>query len=160
MTDLEIIQQVVRNNIHTNKIQFKIELDKVSDQKLVAGLLFDMLMKNETYKCNLEEIADMCSELELENDIDIDWSNANKYYLDKLENFLTKELSYHILVRDILLIIFNATKDGDDNIDPSEEENVTKSISNLLTNKTSEEINEIKEFFIEEEFYEYIKYLN
>lgn len=158
MTDLEIIHQVVINKIYTNKIQFKIELEKVSDQKLVAGLLFDMLIREETYKCDHEEITEMCAELD--NDIDIDWSSAKKYYLDQLEIITTKALSYHILLRDILLIIFNATKDADENIVLSEEENVTKSISNLLTDKTPDEINEIKEYFIEEEFYEYIKYLN
>ena len=56
MKNSEIIHQIVIDKIYKNNIQFKIELDKVFDKKLVSGLLIDMLYRNEIYELDKEEV--------------------------------------------------------------------------------------------------------
>jgi len=159
MKNSEIIHQIVIDKIYKNNIQFKIELDKVFDKKLVSGLLIDMLYRNEIYELDKEEVQEIFIEYELDNS-DIEWTEARLYFLEEFDKICTENVNKAMLIRDILIILYNATNNEDDNIDPSQEEYVSTSIKKILVNKTQEEINFIKDSFIEKELYEYIKYLN
>jgi hypothetical protein len=159
MKNSEIIHQIVIDKIYKNNIQFKIELDKVFDKKLVSGLLIDMLYRNEIYELDKEEVQEIFIEYELDNS-DIEWTEARLYFLEEFDKICTENVNKAMLMRDILIILYNASNNEDDNIDPSQEEYVSTSIKKILVNKTQEEINFIKDSFIEKELYEYIKYLN
>ena len=159
MKNSEIIHQIVIDKIYKNNIQFKIELDKVFDKKLVSGLLIDMLYRNEIYELDKEEVQEIVIEYELDNSV-IEWTEARLYFLEEFDKICTENVNKAMLMRDILIILYNASNNEDDNIDPSQEEYVSTSIKKILVNKTQEEINFIKDSFIEKELYEYIKYLN
>ena len=158
MKNSEIIHQIVIDKIYKNNIQFKIELDKVFDKKLVSGLLIDMLYRNEIYELDKEEVQEIFIEYELDNS-DIEWTEARLYFLEEFDKICTENVNKAMLMRDIIIILYNATNNEDD-IDPSQEEYVSTSIKKILVNKTQEEIIFIKDSFIEKELYEYIKYLN
>jgi len=159
MKNSEIIHQIVIDKIYKNNIQFKIELDKVFDKKLVSGLLIDMLYRNEIYELDKEEVQEIVIEYELDNSV-IEWTEARLYFLEEFDKICTENVNKAMLMRDIIIILYNASNNEDDNIDPSQEEYVSTSIKKILVNKTQEEINFIKDSFIEKELYEYIKYLN
>ena len=158
MKNSEIIHQIVIDKIYKNNIQFKIELDKVFDKKLVSGLLIDMLYRNEIYELDKEEVQEIFIEYELDNS-DIEWTESRLYFLEEFDKICTENVNKAMLMRDIIIILYNATNNEDD-IDPSQEEYVSTSIKKILVNKTQEEIIFIKDSFIEKELYEYIKYLN
>lgn len=85
MSDIEIIYNCVFDKTYQNKVQFKIELNKISDRKLLAGLLMDLSIKSEGYDSNKDEILQICAEVLSKEELETDYLlDANIYYQNSL----------------------------------------------------------------------------
>lgn len=92
MKDLEIIHNVIFDAIYNDKVRFEIELNKVSDKRLVTGLLVDMYGKADKYDVDKKDVIET---LALFADITLDDKDKladdlfedNKYFLEQMREY-------------------------------------------------------------------------
>jgi len=86
MQEIESVYRIIHEQTYNNPVLLDIELSKISDQKLVVGMLCDLYSK-EGYKANKQAMI-----LSMRNYCDIDELNlnlqeCNAYYIDKMNEY-------------------------------------------------------------------------
>ena len=85
MKEIESVYKIIHDETYNNQVLLDIELSKISDEKLVVGMLCDLYSK-EGYKADKEAII-----LSMRNYCDIESLNlqeCNAYYIDKMNEYM------------------------------------------------------------------------
>jgi hypothetical protein len=84
MQEIESVYRIIHEQTYNNQVLLDIELSKISDQKLVVGMLCDLYAK-EGYKANKQAmILSMRNYCDIEN---LDLQECNTYYIDKMNEY-------------------------------------------------------------------------
>jgi hypothetical protein len=86
MKEIESVYRIIHDETYNNQVLLDIELSKISDEKLVVGMLCDLYSK-EGYKANKQAMI-----LSMRNYCDIDEINlnlqeCNAYFIDKMKEY-------------------------------------------------------------------------
>jgi len=163
MTDIEIVYNCVFYKTYQNKVEFLIEIEKIADRKLLAGLLMDLSIKSERYECEKNEILQICSEVlspeELKTDYLID---SNIYYQNSLGDINKGKMSEAKFLLDFYTYLLSDDKVNDDIKDIIKEKiGDTKQIDiNKLLKENKEHLPSLKQKMIDSELYEVISLID
>ncbi len=84
MKEIESIYRIIHDETYNNQVLLDIELSKISDEKLVVGMLCDLYSK-EGYKADKDAmILSMRNYCDIE---DLDLQECNAYYIDKMKEY-------------------------------------------------------------------------
>jgi hypothetical protein len=84
MTEAESVYRIIHDETYNNQVLLDIELSKISDEKLVVGMLVDLYSK-EGYKAHKAAIIlSMRNYCDIEN---LDLQECNAYYIDKMKEY-------------------------------------------------------------------------
>jgi hypothetical protein len=84
MEEIENVYKIIHDETYNNQVLLDIELSKISDQKLVVGMLCDLYAK-EGYKADKDAMI-----LSMRNYCDIEHLNlqeCNAYFIDKMKEY-------------------------------------------------------------------------
>ena len=161
MKDLEIAYNVIFDAIYNDKVRLEIELNKISDKRLVIGLLVDIYGKADKYEADKKAIIET---LVLFADITPDdkdkWTDVlfedNKYFVDQMKEYRKtkpKGPGMSVIMKAMLLATIlkdNCPEGG--KVDP---EKVDKFVEEVKKS-TPEEIEYFKSMLLDIESYETI----
>ena len=159
MSDIEIIYNCVFDKTYQNKVQFKIELEKISDRKLLAGLLMDLSIKCDGYDSDKDEMMQICAEVLSKEELETDYLlDANIYYQNSLS-----EMNKERLGETRFLLDFYSYLLSDDKVSQELKEKVKEKVADvgpidihyLLTNN-KQYLPSLKQRMIDSELYEVI----
>ena len=84
MGEIENVYKIIHDETYNNQVLLDIELSKISDQKLVVGMLCDLYAK-EGYKADKDAmILSMRNYCDIEN---LDLQECNAYFIDKMKEY-------------------------------------------------------------------------
>jgi transcriptional regulator of heat shock response len=84
MEEIENVYKIIHDETYNNQVLLDIELSKISDQKLVVGMLCDLYAK-EGYKADKDAmILSMRNYCDIE---DLDLQECNAYFIDKMKEY-------------------------------------------------------------------------
>lgn len=147
MEDIAIIHECLLDKTYNNKVEFELILNKIQDTKLVNGFLIDLYSLSEKYECNKDDMVELAVTmglLTLESNKE-DIRVANDYYKSKLQVYNNTSILKQQLLLDVLLIM----KDDDED-----------KFKTLLGTLSNNQLEYIKDFFLENEWYDYISIIN
>lgn len=159
MTDAEIAYNCVFHKTYQNKVEFLIEIKKISDRKILIGLLMDLSIRNKEFESDKNQMLQICADLmtksELENTEFL--TRSVSYYQGLITEINKKELEKNTFLADFYLkLMENINVEGEYEL---KEEDIREL---LLNNK--ENLTYLKDKLIDSELYEVIpivdKYLN
>jgi len=156
MKDIEVIHNVIFDSIYKDKVRLEIELSKVSDKRLVLGLLYDLYGK-EGYEADKKIVIDTITLFADKSDIDSnELFECNKYFIEEINEFRKTRAngpSMSVLNKALLLvkILKDNCKEGSE-VDP---EKVDKFVEEIK-NSTPKEIEYFKSVLVDIESYETI----
>jgi hypothetical protein len=78
MTEIEIIYEIIHSETYNDAVLLDIELDKVSDKKLITGMLVDLFSK-EDYNADKKVIMPILAQYK-----DYDLLECNEYYIERM----------------------------------------------------------------------------
>lgn len=145
MTDIEIIYKCVLDKTYHNKVEFLLEISKVSDRKLITGLLIDLTIRSKEYKIDRSEALQICSEVLSSDELNTEYiKDSINYY-----NELVVEINQKSLSKNNFLVEFLSTiRENDYSFDE-------KDIKHLLI-ENKEHLHDLKDILLENELYELI----
>ena len=148
MQDIKTIHECLLDKTYNNKVEFELILDKIQDTKLVNGLLIDLYSLSEKYGCNKNDMIELAVSMGLltlkTNKEDI--SEANNYFKSKLKVYNNSSMLKQQLLLDVLLTI----KGTDDKSE----------FKILLETLSKQDLEYVKDYFLEKEWYDYIIIVN
>jgi hypothetical protein len=84
MKEIENIYRIIHDETYNNQVLLDIELSKITDEKLVVGMLCDLYSK-EGYKADKDAmILSMRNYCDIE---DFDLQECNAYFIDKMKEY-------------------------------------------------------------------------
>lgn len=145
MTDIEIIYKCVLDKTYHNKVEFLLEISKVSDRKLITGLLIDLTIRSKEYKIDRSEALQICSEVLSSDELNTEYiKDSINYY-----NELVVEINQKSLSKNNFLVEFLSTiRENDYSFNE-------KDIKHLLI-ENKEHLHDLKDILLENELYELI----
>ena len=151
MKEIESVYKIIHDETYNNQVLLDIELSKISDEKLVVGMLCDLYSK-EGYKADKEAII-----LSMRNYCDIESLNlqeCNAYYIDKMNEYMrlsvVKAPSTDKLKQFVSILSASMKQAVDGNVSLSTNEEYTDFIKELST----DEFDYFKNILIGQELYE------
>ena len=156
MTDIEIVYKCVFDKIYQNKVEFLIHLEKISDRKLVAGLLIDLSIKSKGYDSNKDEILEICAEFLSQEELETKYLfDANTYYQDSLSNLNKEKTDETKFILDFYSYLLKNSDDVSEDV--KEKIVVVESIDiNKLLKNNKQYLPALKQRMIDSELYEVI----
>lgn len=155
MTDIEIVYKCVFDKIYQNKVEFLIHLEKISDRKLVAGLLIDLSIKSKGYDSNKDEILEICAEVLSQEELETKYLfDANTYYQDSLSNLNKEKTDETKFILDFYSYLLKNSDDVSEDIKGILNQD-TINIDDLLKNN-KQYLPSLKQRMIDSELYEAI----
>jgi hypothetical protein len=147
--DIELIYKCILEKSWNNKVQFEIILDKVTDKRLVVGLLSDIAIRPKQYNASRDLAVELSTRYLNEDNIgDSNYiRESNTYYRSLMRDWNNKELDRHKFIKDALFLI----KDMFDSSDNMME------IEDFLSKEENKKyLPELKNILLEGELYEAI----
>jgi hypothetical protein len=153
MDDVKIIYECVFQKTWNNQVEFEMILDKVTDKRLVIGLLSDMAIRPKQYDVNRDIAIEFSSRFLNERDIkNIEYiRESNSYYRSIMKDYNNKELERHSFINNSLAMI-------KDIFDSKEKSEVFELFLSKQENK--EYLIELKNILLEGELYEVISLID
>lgn len=156
MSDIEIIYKCVFDKIYQNKVEFLIQLEKVSDRKLIAGLLIDLSIKSEGYDSNKDEILEICAEVLSKDELETSYLfEANTYYQNILSNLNKERTDETKFILDFYSYLLKENDDISEDIKQIHTPSESINIDELLKNN-KQYLPSLKQRMIDSELYEAI----
>lgn len=151
MTDAEIAHNCIINKTYQNKIEFIIEIGKISDKKLITGLLIDLSLRSHDFESDKDQIMEICAELITKNELEdtkflID---SVSYYKELIGKINKREILKHTFFSEFYSKLMENLKEHDKYVI-----NETDVCDMFINNK--EYLGELKENLIKSELYEII----
>jgi len=159
MTDAEIAYNCVFHKTYQNKVEFLIEIKKITDRKILIGLLMDLSIRDKEFESDKNQMMQICAELMTKSELeDTEFlTNSVSYYQNLIAEINNKELVKNTFLADFYSKLMEKVND-DGKYEVSEED-----IKDLLLNN-KEHLTHLKEKLINSELYEVIpivdKYMN
>jgi hypothetical protein len=91
MENIETIYQIIFNKTYNNEVLLDIELSKVTDDKLIVGMLCDLT--KESYEADKGIMLSMLSKYKTDLDMDT-ILESNTYYIEKMKEFMSQKERY------------------------------------------------------------------
>lgn len=155
MTDIEIIYKCVFDKTYQNKVEFLIQLEKVSDRKLIAGLLIDLSIKSKGYDSDKDQILEICAELLSQEELETNYLfEANTYYQNILSNLNKEKTDETKFLLDFYSYLLKENDDVSEDIKGILNQD-TINIDDLLKNN-KQYLPSLKQRMIDSELYEAI----
>jgi len=153
MKEIESVYRIIHDETYNNQVLLDIEISKITDEKLVVGMLCDLYSK-EGYKADKEVmILSMRNYCDIEN---LNLQECNAYFIDKMKEYrlsVVKPPSADKLTQFVsILLSIKETIDVDGNVclpDNKEYVDFVKELSN-------DEFEFFKNILIGQELYEEI----
>lgn len=147
--DIELIYKCILEKSWNNKVQFEIILDKVTDKRLVVGLLSDIAIRPKQYNASRDLAVELSTRYLNEDNIgDSNYiRESNTYYRSLMRDWNNKELDRYKFIKDALFLI----KDMFDSSD-----NMMKIEDFLSKEENKKYLPELKNILLEGELYEAI----
>ena len=149
MEDLKRLKQILVDYTYNNKVLLEIELNKISDKRLVIGLLVDILCKVEAYEADKEIIKSTLV-------LFIDETNSSKLW--EYHNFFREEMkkvpsntSSLTKALELITILKNSILDNGV-VNPLEVPDFVKGVKDC----NEDDIEQLKKFLLESEMYDLI----
>jgi FKBP-type peptidyl-prolyl cis-trans isomerase (trigger factor) len=149
MEDLKSLKQILVDYTYNNKVLLEIELNKISDKRLVIGLLVDILCKVEAYEADKEIIKSTLV-------LFIDETNSSKLW--EYHNFFREEMkkvpsntSSLTKALELITILKNSILDNGV-VNPLEVPDFVKGVKD----SNEDDIEQLKKFLLESEMYDLI----
>jgi hypothetical protein len=153
MTDIEIVYDCLFYKTYQNKVQFQIEIDKISDRKILAGLLMDLSVRSKDYEVDRDEMIQLSAELLSKEELKTDYLlESVNYFKDAMKSVNGENLSEANFLLEFYTILKDKVIDVNDNSTVSVSEDEVKDL--LINNK--EHLPALKYQLIESELYEII----
>ena len=160
MNDLEIIHEILIDEIYKgDQLIFELTLNKIQDQKLKLGLLFELFAKPD-YESNNEDIINMIRLQSVEDVI----NNPNliteyqKYFVDTFRPYLKKDVENKPSPEELQSCIdfIHSLDKWSDNVIWNENPEIVECVKSL----TPKAQNYLKELLINSEQYKEVVYLD
>ena len=162
MKEIESVYKIIHEETYNNPVLFDIEISKISDEKLVIGMLCDLYSK-EGYKADKTAmILSMRNYCDIE---ELDLQECNAYFIDKMKEYrssVKKTPSVDKLTQFVSILSFmKGSADVDGNITATQ----TAKGSTLSDNKdyvdfvkglSDDEFDFFKNILLKQELYEEI----
>ena len=150
MKEIESVYKIIHDETYNNQVLLDIELSKISDEKLVVGMLCDLYSK-EGYKADKAAMI-----LSMRNYCDIESLNlqeCNAYYIDKMNEYMrlsvVKAPSTDKLTQ-FVSILSSMKQTGDIHFNLSDNKDYVDFVKNL----SKDEFDYFKNILIKQELYE------
>mgnify|MGYP006928524644 CR=1 FL=1 len=99
MKEIESVYKIIHDETYNNQVLLDIEISKITDEKLVVGMLCDLYSK-EGYKADKEVmILSMRNYCDIEN---LDLQECNAYFIDKMKEYRLSVVKSHLLLINLL----------------------------------------------------------
>jgi hypothetical protein len=83
MKEIESVYRIIHDETYNNQVLLDIEISKITDEKLVVGMLCDLYSK-EGYKANKEAMILSMRGYDIEN---LNLQECNAYFIDKMKEY-------------------------------------------------------------------------
>jgi FKBP-type peptidyl-prolyl cis-trans isomerase (trigger factor) len=151
MEDLKRLKQILVDYTYNNKVLLEIELNKISDKRLVIGLLVDILCKVEAYEADKEIIKSTLV-------LFIDETNSSKlleyhsFFQEEMKKVTSKEsISSVVKALKLLTILKDSVLDNGE-VNPLEVPDFVKGVKDC----SKDDIEQLKKFLLKSEMYDLI----
>jgi hypothetical protein len=151
--DIELIYNCILEKTWNNKIQFEIILDKVTDKRLVVGLLSDIAIRPKEYDASRDMAIELSTRyLNEENISDAKYiRESNTYYRSLMRDWNNKELDRHSFIKDALFLMKDMFDSNDKMIE----------VEDFLSKEENKKyLPELKNILLEGELYEAISIID
>lgn len=153
MKEVESVYKLIHEEVYNNKVLFDIEISKISDEKLVVGMLCDLYAK-EGYKADKKAmILSMRNYCDIE---ELDLQECNAYFIDKMKEYrssVKKTPSVDKLNQFVSILSFmKGSADVDGNITLSDNKDYVDFVKGL----SDDEFDFFKNILLKQELYEEI----
>jgi hypothetical protein len=150
MTEIEIIYEIIHSETYNDAVLLDIELGKVSDKKLITGMLVDLFSK-EDYNADKKVIMPILAQYK-----DYDLLQCNEYYIERMKEHrktMPKLPSMDTLNK--FISILSSVKNSDEmksecEVDLKDSKDYVDFVRNLKEN----DVNFFKNMLIKQELYE------
>jgi len=142
MKDIEIINQIISDKIYNSKVLFDIELRKISDKRLVVGMLSDLFSKdfyNADKKIAIEMLSELPESMDSNKLID-----CNKFFIEEIEAYRNKTSKSMDILTSILTCIRESNVEIEDDA----------KFVNLIKSLDKKDIEIFKKLMLDNELYE------
>lgn len=150
MKEIENIYRIIHDETYNNQVLLDIELSKITDEKLVVGMLCDLYSK-EGYKADKDAmILSMRNYCDIE---DLNLQECNAYFIDKMKEYRSTKVKAPSAdkLKHFVSILSESMKQAvDGHVTLSANEGYTDFIKDLSTN----EFDYFKNILIGQELYE------
>jgi FKBP-type peptidyl-prolyl cis-trans isomerase (trigger factor) len=150
MEDLKRLKQILLDYTYNNKVLLEIELNKISDKRLVIGLLVEILAKIEAYEGDKETITSTLV-------LFIDETDSSKileyhgFFKEEMKKVTSKERSSLTNALKLLTILKDSVLDNGE-VNPLEVPDFVKGVEDC----SKDDIEQLKKFLLESEMYDLI----
>lgn len=83
MEEIESVYRIIHDETYNNQVLFDIKISKISDEKLVVGMLCDLYSK-EVYKADKEAMILSMGGYDIEK---LNLQECNAYFIDKMKEY-------------------------------------------------------------------------
>jgi hypothetical protein len=150
MKEIESVYRIIHDETYNNQVLLDIEISKITDEKLVVGMLCDLYSK-EGYKADKAVmILSMRNYCDIEN---LDLQECNAYFIDKMKEYRSTKVkapSADKLTQFVSILSSSMKQAVDGHVSLSTNEEYTDFIKDLSTN----EFDYFKNILIGQELYE------
>ena len=147
MEELIKLKQILVDYTYNNKVLLEVELNKISDKRLVIGLLVDILAKLEDYEADKDIITSTLLLFCDQTDSQKLW-DCHEFFIGEMKKVFNKKALNKSL--ELLTILKDATINGEEN--PLEAPPFVKCIKDC----SKDDIDLLNKFFLESEMYDVV----
>lgn len=153
MEDLHKLKQMLVDYTYNNKVLFEIELSKISDERLVIGLLVDIYSKIDSYEADRDIIAPLLADRILKKEVaNSDIITYHQFYQTEMKKVLTNKSNITSLTKCLNLIEILKDAIVDDKVNPLQVPAFVDGVKDCNQN----DIKVLKKFLLEMEMYDVI----
>ena len=151
MEDLIRLKQILVDYTYNNKVLLEIELNKISDKRLVIGLLVDILSKIEAYEAD-KEIIKSTLVMFIDETNSSELIEYHSFFQEEMKKVLSKKnIPPLIKAVELLTILKNSILDNGE-VNPLEVPDFVKGVKDC----SKDDIEQLKKFLLKSEMYDLI----
>jgi FKBP-type peptidyl-prolyl cis-trans isomerase (trigger factor) len=149
MEDLKSLKQILVDYTYNNKVLLEIELNKISDKRLVIGLLVDILCKVEAYEAD-KEIIKSTLVLFIDETNSSELLEYHSFFQEEMKK-VSSNTSSLTKALELLTILKDSVLDNGE-VNPLEVPDFVKGVKDC----SEDDIEQLKKFLLKSEMYDLI----
>ena len=150
MKEIESVYKIIHDETYNNQVLLDIEISKISDEKLVVGMLCDLYSKEGYNADKAAMILSMRNYCDIEN---LDLQECNAYFIDKMKEYrssVKKSPSVDKLTQFVSILSSTMKQAVDGHVTLSTNKEYTDFVKDL----SNDEFDYFKNILIGQELYE------